>query len=1320
MGAHGSPFLPDMDVPLGTLDDRDPAAAASALASLTAAVASRIDRLDDGFERQVVDAVAATLVRHSSSSSSVDVVSLAFALLSTLSRSGVFARHAECLSTAACAVVQCIGQRGCRCDVMSSGLWLLEALATGSGSAAADALVPLCVDVVMGCIGRADGNDDTIREGMQFLASVAVTAGSHVQLVRCVPVVAECLCRADATVGVTLAGLRFLACVAVCPDNAVALMQYADVVLRCMSGPLAASSEVAELGLRFLTYVSADDANKAALLSCMDVVLQCMAGADAGSETVPVALWFLGSLSTDAGNSTPLLRCVDVVLARLGGGDGVAAMEPALWLLRNLSANPDHRVPLLRCVDGVLTCLSGGCASGDAVQQGLAFLCNLAANEDSAASLLCCVPAVAECTAAAGASDEVMQWGTLFLAKMSAWGEDPAALLQCVDSVLSCMLRERVCDGVVQRCMLFLANMSVCDDDAAALLRCVDGVLSCMLPDGASSAVVEHGLRFLANLSASAEDTVPLVRCVDGVVSCVAREDASTGVMKHGLQFLANLSASAENRGVLLRCVDSVVECLGRSGVSCTVAAYAVSLLADLAGSVENRLALARAPGCVDTVVACVQRAVHCSGSDGSVSRDKGTAAEVDVDVCGDVVHDDVMQAGLRFLANVSDESAARTAMPLQRVVDVTLACLADSDAGASAAVMVQGLRTLTNCVTADADDAALARCMDCVMTCMTRDDDGSGDVAELGIRFVEEMLNRDVDVPQLPRCVDVVAACITRAGADSHHVVVEQGFQLLTHVSFTAPMAGQQSVHVPLAIATLTRYGDSEDADIAEAVFLFLLEAVRVVPATDRSCFYDALPFARTWTCRRGVSDVCHTAAGLFIGSVCFDVPGESVLHNMEPEFGIDVSSMVRVQWASMPEVYEDAVAWLRRRQAGDSTGVPPSLSRQAVGDGSCGCVWRIERRGVPFAVKVFDGTVFEPVALRHVLGHPNVVYVVGYCSEPAGVVTELVTLDGAPCTLAQWLRSRAGHECALDVKLDVLQQVCRGMAFVHDQGLVHCDLKPSNVLMARYGDGSLCAKVGDFGLAIEVFRGPAQRLGGTPAYACPCDDVAATGKAFDVWSFGLMVGEVLLGDRLVFDGGALSGWRVDDGVQRQLSCEVQAIGGDSGVGSPELWRLVDRCLRCDCDARPSFDEVACVLGECQGQCGVVGDDAGSATDDTVTRTVPVERVVVDSCVIGGRSSSSGTSRRLISPLRSVRSRLSAFTPPVGLDHTQTVAAAANGAVLTGRFTDASSRSTGERSTSDGAALASGWFAGTGTVVANETVSGWWRGDGADVSKLA
>ena len=306
----------------------------------------------------------------------------------------------------------------------------------------------------------------------------------------------------------------------------------------------------------------------------------------------------------------------------------------------------------------------------------------------------------------------------------------------------------------------------------------------------------------------------------------------------------------------------------------------------------------------------------------------------------------------------------------------------------------------------------------------------------------------------------------------------------------------------------------------------------------------------------------------------MCFDHPSDQFLQD------IQTASMCCIEWSALPLIHDEAVTWLHHLRLG-KVAPPPS---HCIGVGGCGCVWRVEKRGIPFAVKVFDATVFEPTALRRVLGHPNVVYVVGYCREPAGVVTELVTLDGEPCSLRQWLSSPAGRRCDLDARLDLLRQLCDGMAFVHSRDLVHSDLKPSNVLMCRYSDGSLCTKIGDFGLAIDVLGGPTMRVGHTPAYACPCDEISRTDKHFDVWSFGLVMAEVILGTRLRFNGAVLSQWRSDASVQRRLSSDVMCVAEHCGVDCAEVWALVERCLRCDSSERPTFVELLRAIDDVQG----------------------------------------------------------------------------------------------------------------------------------------
>lgn len=177
------------------------------------------------------------------------------------------------------------------------------------------------------------------------------------------------------------------------------------------------------------------------------------------------------------------------------------------------------------------------------------------------------------------------------------------------------------------------------------------------------------------------------------------------------------------------------------------------------------------------------------------------------------------------------------------------------------------------------------------------------------------------------------------------------------------------------------------------------------------------------------------------------------------------------------------------------------------------------------------------------------------------------VLVMELADGSLADRLAARPG--APLPGGEQAMVQVCEGLAYMHEAGWVHGDLKPSNVLVRA--DGS-CV-LADFGLACL--------LDGTHAYAPPLSspdyapperrtaEATVEGQVVrpsgDIWAFGVMACRVLTG-RLPFPGEA--SWA------RVRAASEYAAGGRELSLSPELapgWRaLIADCLAAVPEQRP------------------------------------------------------------------------------------------------------------------------------------------------------
>lgn len=160
------------------------------------------------------------------------------------------------------------------------------------------------------------------------------------------------------------------------------------------------------------------------------------------------------------------------------------------------------------------------------------------------------------------------------------------------------------------------------------------------------------------------------------------------------------------------------------------------------------------------------------------------------------------------------------------------------------------------------------------------------------------------------------------------------------------------------------------------------------------------------------------------------------------------------------------------------------------------------------------------EEAAAAANLNHPNIVTIFDVGSDVLSgqqrhyIVMELIEGED----LKQHQRTRPDR-IDVDDAVRLMRQVCEGVAYAHRRGLVHCDLKPQNVMIATDGR----AKVTDFGIAraFTTVLNPNERedvVWGTPQYYAP--EQAAGGipsPASDVYSLGVIVFELLAG-RLPF----------------------------------------------------------------------------------------------------------------------------------------------------------------------------------------------------------
>jgi hypothetical protein len=242
-------------------------------------------------------------------------------------------------------------------------------------------------------------------------------------------------------------------------------------------------------------------------------------------------------------------------------------------------------------------------------------------------------------------------------------------------------------------------------------------------------------------------------------------------------------------------------------------------------------------------------------------------------------------------------------------------------------------------------------------------------------------------------------------------------------------------------------------------------------------------------------------------------------------------------------------------------------------LGSGGSGSVWlaQDEETGLEVALKIVTregkaaSRAEREAQAAAKLRHPHCLRAYGFESDARHVYIAYEYVPGR--TLRQELRRGFGDEAALEATAQVLD----ALAFAHASGIVHRDVKPSNVLVAESEE--LSVRLFDFGLAQLADSETLTATGdvpGTLAYIAP-ERLAGepAGPAADVWAVGVLLWEALAGRHPFWQVSPLE-------TGRQIQLGAPSLAEVRPDLPQTVLDAVDRALSVDPDRRPTAADLA------------------------------------------------------------------------------------------------------------------------------------------------
>ncbi|CAG9577460.1 unnamed protein product [Danaus chrysippus] len=231
-------------------------------------------------------------------------------------------------------------------------------------------------------------------------------------------------------------------------------------------------------------------------------------------------------------------------------------------------------------------------------------------------------------------------------------------------------------------------------------------------------------------------------------------------------------------------------------------------------------------------------------------------------------------------------------------------------------------------------------------------------------------------------------------------------------------------------------------------------------------------------------------------------------------------------------------------------------------VGARSVVAVKCVDKSRVKHSGAAIDNLITE-IRLLKTLRHPHIVHMKEFTWDAKNIY--IITEYCCGGDLSKYIH-KYGRVPEHQV-LYFLQQLASALKFLREEGVVHMDLKPHNLLLHKDSDNKYLLKVADFGFAQHLTEESMRSVRGSPLYMAPEMILGKYDARVDLWSVGVIMYECLFG-RAPYSSATLK--ELVDKIQRQAPIQIPS---NSSLSAGCL-DLLTRLLQHDPNKRISYEE--------------------------------------------------------------------------------------------------------------------------------------------------